>query len=120
MSWDRISGNWTQWKGRVRERWGRLTLDQLEVELKRVELINAMIERGFEVYGRDYLERINVAVREQRGVGFRKVRTCVIRPSQDIGKLAAECRRESGGGSAGVAHVLMAKLATRTPSWLAR
>jgi NTE family protein len=94
-----------------------LTLDQLEVELKRVELINAMIERGFEVYGRDYLERINVAVRAQRGVGFRKVRTCVIRPSQDIGKLAAECRREGGGDSAGVAHVLMAKLATRgTPA----
>ncbi len=31
MNWERISGNWTQWKGRVRERWGKLTDDQLDV-----------------------------------------------------------------------------------------
>jgi uncharacterized protein YjbJ (UPF0337 family) len=29
MNWERISGNWTHWRGRVRERWGRLTDDEL-------------------------------------------------------------------------------------------
>jgi NTE family protein len=90
-----------------------LTLDQLEVELKRLELVNRMIEQGCHVFGGEFLPRINEAVREQRGIGFRTVRTCVIRPSQDIGKVAAECQREGAGPSRGVAHALMAYLATR-------
>src|SRR5260221_671500 len=30
MNWDRIEGNWTQLKGKVREQWGRLTDDELD------------------------------------------------------------------------------------------
>ena len=30
MNWDRIEGNWTTLKGKVREQWGRLTDDELE------------------------------------------------------------------------------------------
>jgi uncharacterized protein YjbJ (UPF0337 family) len=30
MDWERISGNWAHWRGRVRERWGRLTNDELD------------------------------------------------------------------------------------------
>jgi NTE family protein len=94
-----------------------LTLDQLEVELHRAELINALIERGSEVYGGDFLERINVAVREQRGVGFRRLKSCVIRPSQDLGRLAAECHRAGGAASAGATHALLARaLARGAPS----
>ena len=31
MNWDRIKGNWKQFKGRARRQWGRLTEDDLEV-----------------------------------------------------------------------------------------
>lgn len=31
MNWDRIEGNWNQFKGNAKEQWGRLTDDQLEV-----------------------------------------------------------------------------------------
>ena len=31
MNWDRIEGNWKQFKGNVREQWGKLTDDQLDV-----------------------------------------------------------------------------------------
>jgi len=48
MNWDRISGNWTQWKGRVRERWGRLTDDQLDMVAGRREQLAGRIQ---EVYG---------------------------------------------------------------------
>jgi len=74
-----------------------LTLDQLEYELHRIGVVNALIERGESVYGADFLQRMNVAVREQRGVGFRPVETAVIRPSEDIGRIAADCHRRSGG-----------------------
>lgn len=31
MNWDTIEGNWKQWKGSVKEKWGRLTDDELDV-----------------------------------------------------------------------------------------
>jgi uncharacterized protein YjbJ (UPF0337 family) len=30
MSWNRIEGNWKQFKGKIRETWGKLTDDDLE------------------------------------------------------------------------------------------
>ena len=89
-----------------------LTLDQLEYELHRIGVINAMIERGEEVYGADFLERMNVAVEERRGVGFRPVVTAVVRPSEDIGRVAAECHQRSGGfRSLGLLPALAARAA---------
>ena len=48
MNWDRISGNWAQWKGRVRERWGRLTDDHLDVVAGRRDQLAGRIQ---ELYG---------------------------------------------------------------------
>jgi uncharacterized protein YjbJ (UPF0337 family) len=31
IDWSRISGNWTHWRSLVRERWGRLSDDELDV-----------------------------------------------------------------------------------------
>ena len=31
MNWDRIEGNWNQFKGTVKRQWGKLTDDQLDV-----------------------------------------------------------------------------------------
>ena len=31
MNWDRIEGNWKQFKGSVQERWGRISNDHLDV-----------------------------------------------------------------------------------------
>jgi len=39
MNWDRVEGNWKQFKGKARQQWGKLTDDDLDViEGKRVEL----------------------------------------------------------------------------------
>lgn len=56
MNWDRIEGNWTQFKGKVREQWGRLTDDDIDViDGKREQLVG----RIQEVYGcmRDEAEK---------------------------------------------------------------
>jgi uncharacterized protein YjbJ (UPF0337 family) len=56
MNWDRIEGNWVEFKGKVRERWGKLTDDDLDVVAgKREQLIGVLQNR----YGlaRDALER---------------------------------------------------------------
>lgn len=31
MNWDRVEGNWKQFKGQVKEKWGKLTDDDLDV-----------------------------------------------------------------------------------------
>ena len=31
MNWDQIAGKWMQFKGKVKEKWGKLTDDDLEV-----------------------------------------------------------------------------------------
>jgi uncharacterized protein YjbJ (UPF0337 family) len=56
MNWDRIEGNWVEFKGKVRERWGKVTDDDLDVVAgKREQLIGVLQNR----YGlaRDALER---------------------------------------------------------------
>jgi len=30
MNWDQIEGNWKQFKGKVKEKWGQLTDDELD------------------------------------------------------------------------------------------
>ena len=46
MTWDRVEGNWTQFKGKVQQQWGNLTDDDLDVvEGKRTELSGKIQER---------------------------------------------------------------------------
>lgn len=45
-SWDRIEGNWKQFAGKVRERWGELTDDDLDViGGRRDQLVGKIQER---------------------------------------------------------------------------
>lgn len=56
MNDDRIKGNWKNFKGKLKEKWGRLTDDELDVaEGKRDQLIGKIQEK----YGltRDEAER---------------------------------------------------------------
>jgi len=46
MNWDRIEGNWKQFKGKVVQRWGALTDDDLDViEGRREELAGRLQHR---------------------------------------------------------------------------
>jgi uncharacterized protein YjbJ (UPF0337 family) len=46
MNWDRIEGNWKQFKGKVKEEWGKLTDDDLRLlEGKKDKLVGRIQER---------------------------------------------------------------------------
>jgi len=46
MNWDRVEGNWKQFKGQAQQQWGNLTNDDLDVvEGKRQELSGKIQER---------------------------------------------------------------------------
>jgi uncharacterized protein YjbJ (UPF0337 family) len=46
MNWDRVEGNWKEFKGKVQLQWGKLTNDDLDViEGKRTELAGRLQQR---------------------------------------------------------------------------
>jgi uncharacterized protein YjbJ (UPF0337 family) len=55
VNWNQITGNLLQFKGRVKQRWGRLIDDDLTViEGRREELVGSLQERHG--YGKDQAE----------------------------------------------------------------
>jgi uncharacterized protein YjbJ (UPF0337 family) len=49
LNWDQVKGNWRVYKGRVKEKWGELTDDDLDrIEGKRDQLVGTLQNR----YGR--------------------------------------------------------------------
>jgi uncharacterized protein YjbJ (UPF0337 family) len=56
MNWDRVEGNWKQFKGKVKEKWGDLTDDDLNViDVKKDQLAGKLQERYG--YAKDKAER---------------------------------------------------------------
>ena len=56
MNWDVVKGNWKQWTGKVKEKWGKLTDDDLTtVAGHRDQLMGKLQERYG--YGKDQAER---------------------------------------------------------------
>ena len=48
MNWDRIEGNWKQFKGIAKQKWGKLTDDQLDVIAGKRDHLSGKIQ---ETYG---------------------------------------------------------------------
>jgi uncharacterized protein YjbJ (UPF0337 family) len=46
MNWDQVEGKWKQYKGQTKEKWGKLTDDDLDViDGKRQQLVGRIQER---------------------------------------------------------------------------
>ncbi|QPF73342.1 CsbD family protein [Roseateles sp. DAIF2] len=56
MNWDRIEGNWKQLSGTVREQWGRLTDDDLDVIAGRREQLSGKLQERYGI-AKDEAER---------------------------------------------------------------
>lgn len=56
MNWDRIEGRWQETRGKIREQWGKLTDDDLDIIAgKRDQLVGILQRRYGET--RDEMER---------------------------------------------------------------
>jgi uncharacterized protein YjbJ (UPF0337 family) len=56
MNWDRIQGNWKQVTGRVKEQWGKLTDDDLDVIAGRRDQLAGKIQKRYGT-GKDEVEK---------------------------------------------------------------
>ncbi|MCC6767173.1 MAG: patatin-like phospholipase family protein [Deltaproteobacteria bacterium] len=71
-----------------------MLLDHVDYDLQRMRLMNALLLGGQQAFGPEFLPRINEIIRASRGTDYRVVRDCVIRPSEDLGRLAGRCYAE--------------------------
>lgn len=67
-----------------------LLLDHTEYDLARMKRINLILEAGHASFGDKFEEMMNQALVRLRGAPLRQIQAVHIRPSQDIGVLAAE------------------------------
>jgi len=70
-----------------------LMLDRVETDVDRMRLFNAVLQTGVEAYGDEFLTRINRPIVKLRNRPYRIVRDVFLRPSEDLGVLAAEAMR---------------------------
>lgn len=95
-----------------------LMLDHVDYDIIRLEHVNRLLEDGELVFGQEFVSRLNQMVGPIRGAGYRKVPHVVLRPSVDLGRMAADYVRsgrvaKDRGMAARVVRTL-ARLESRT------
>lgn len=83
-------------------------LDHVNLDLEELQRVNAFLEDGMAVYGPEFVERTNEVAIARGAPPRRLVKAMVIRPSRDIGHLAAEfLRREHAALSRQLGRTLL-------------
>jgi len=56
MDWNRVEGNWKQVKGKVKEKWGKLTDDEIDQIQGDAEILMGKLQKSYG-YSREQAER---------------------------------------------------------------
>jgi uncharacterized protein YjbJ (UPF0337 family) len=59
MNWDRVEGNWKQFTGKVKEKWGKLTEDDLTMINGKQEQLVGRIQERYGVAKDDAQKQVN-------------------------------------------------------------
>ena len=87
-----------------------LLLDHTEYDLQRMQRINLILEAGHASFGDRFEEMMNHELARLRGAPLRRIQAAHIRPSEDIGQMAAQFVR---AGRMKVTGVVARKLISR-------
>jgi NTE family protein len=91
-----------------------LLLDHLDYDLAQLRGFNRLLEDGVRAYGESFIDTLGKTSREVRGAGYRRVDTVVVRPSCDLGLVAADYLER------GLVARDLRPLARKLLSWVAR
>jgi uncharacterized protein YjbJ (UPF0337 family) len=64
MNWDTMKGDWKQFKGKIREKWGELTDDEIEQVKGHREQFEGLLQKKFR-HGQGRSEAAGGCVREE-------------------------------------------------------
>lgn len=56
MNWDTVEGNWKQWKISIKEKWGKLTDDELDIIKGKKDLLLGKIQERYGI-AKDEVEK---------------------------------------------------------------
>ncbi|MEO7093044.1 MAG: patatin-like phospholipase family protein, partial [Polyangiales bacterium] len=88
-----------------------LMIDRVDYDLDRMRRMNAIIDSGVDAFGPTFLDEINRRVASTKGAPLRYVRDILVRPSQDVGEIAAAYARSPAFASSGIAGRGLRRLA---------
>jgi NTE family protein len=71
-----------------------LMLSPIDADVARLHFVNNIIDTGSKVFGTDFLEQLNSGLDPNGERPLKKIEDLVIRPSEDLGRLAAEVVRD--------------------------
>jgi uncharacterized protein YjbJ (UPF0337 family) len=66
MNWDQVQGNWKQWSGRIREKWGKLTDDELTTAAGRREQLSGLLQERYGIAADQAHKELDAMIREVR------------------------------------------------------
>ena len=69
-------------------------LSPIEADVARMHFINDIIEAGSDVYGDDFLQKLNLGMDAEGDRPLKRIENLVVRPSTDLGRMAAEVARD--------------------------
>jgi len=67
-----------------------LTLDRIDEDLERLAMVNHLLEAGARAWGDGFLAGINLELERARARTVRPVRAVLVRPSESLGRMAAD------------------------------
>jgi NTE family protein len=73
-----------------------LLLDKVENDLDRVKRMNQILAAGTREFGPDFTTRLASAMQKEKATAYSPVHTVLIRPSQDLGRVAFETVQRTG------------------------
>ena len=73
-----------------------LLLEKVENDLERIQRMNQILAAGSEEFGPDFAARLAGAMHKDKSTPYSHVHTVLIRPSQDLGRVAFETVQRTG------------------------
>jgi NTE family protein len=89
-----------------------LLLDHLDYDLAQLRGINFLLEDGEKTFGQAFLENISKTSMRIRGQAYRHIEALVVRPSRDLGEMAADFVRENAFASTLLTEYILKILAS--------
>ncbi|MCP4905769.1 MAG: hypothetical protein GY910_12390 [bacterium] len=71
-----------------------LMLSPIETDVARLHFVNNILEAGVEAYGDEFVGKLNAELNPDSSLKLKRIEDLVIRPSEDLGRLAAEVVRD--------------------------
>ena len=66
MNWDRIEGNWKQFKGSAKEQWGKLTDDQLDMAAGQRDKLVGKIQEAYGISREESEKQVSTWLNTQK------------------------------------------------------